>query len=498
MKKIFAILILFVVIIQLQSCTDDFTEMNQDPNGLATIEDAQLFLLPMLIQGYTDSYQVCTNLYHDLYSQHWANLHPGFDTSYYGHTDKWITRRWKQFYVSYVGNNFREIKDIAEVNPEMDNVYHVARIWYAFLTSQMVDTWGDIPYSEANKGGSEIPYDRGSDIYADLLNELKEAVAGLSNSADQKTISPTYDPIFGGNIESWKLFGNTIRARLALRTVNVNASNAKDEFVDAFNGGMILENSQNALQPCDGVTWYNYFLYFSQWTENGLSKTLEGYLKNTSSVIDPRLALWFQKSGEGFYNGIANGDVENASKNTHKYSTGNQGYFKYDCPYVAALASDSKFMLAEAALRGWIGSSSDAEVYFKEGIELNMQFWGQDYVGEEPSLISADEIDAYINGLPTLAGSKEEQLEMIITQRWLGNFTNGIEGWAIFRRTDYPKFQPILHNISTTVPNGSFIKRILYVASEHDNNPAVPVDPEGDSQNKRIFWDTSDDMPQNF
>ena len=92
--------------------------------------------------------------------------------------------------------------------------------------------------------------------------------------------------------------------------------------------------------------------------------------------------------------------------------------------------------------------------------------------------ISSADTESYINGLkiygsdvenPFITNNKEGMLEQIITQKWLAVFPNGNEGWAEFRRTDYPRPRNILHNNSEDVPTGKFIKRVLYPYSEKDN-----------------------------
>ena len=53
--------------------------------------------------------------------------------------------------------------------------------------------------------------------------------------------------------------------------------------------------------------------------------------------------------------------------------------------------------------------------------------------------IDADKANEYISHLDGVkafaGGSKEEQLEQIITQKWIAVFPNGNEGWAEVRRT---------------------------------------------------------------
>ena len=84
---------------------------------------------------------------------------------------------------------------------------------------------------------------------------------------------------------------------------------------------------------------------------------------------------------------------------------------------------------------------------------------------------------------------KEKALKEIITQKWISIFPNGNEGWAEFRRTDYPELLNIEENNSDgDVPEGKFIKRIKYPQSESFN----PNRPMGDNQGTKIWWDVAD------
>lgn len=483
MNNITKYLLALLCIVSIQ-CTDDFESMNKKPDGIVEIDDPHYLLLPMLTRGYSDGFQVSTNLYHDLYSQHWGNLNPGFDSDYYSHHNGWINKRWTNYYTNWIIPNYLHIKKMAEEEPRFNNVYQIARIWKLFMTSQMVDTWGDIPYTEAGNGGYAIKYDNAKEIYISLVTDLNDAANSFSDDK-QLDINPTYDVVYEGDINKWKKFAQTIRARLAMRMVNVDKAFAKTNVVDAFSKGCIESNSENCLHPCDGTKLKNDYLNFAKWNENAMSKTMENILKNTSSVHDPRMALWFLPVSDGTYNGIRNGDP-NSAKDPSTWSIGNKNVFSYENPYIIALASDSKFIKAEAALRGWI--SGEPKDIMEEGITLNMEYFEAE---------SAD-ITTYINGLPDMTGSNEDKLKQIMTQRWLGNFMNGAEGWANVRRTDYPALMPVLSSRSNTIPTGKFIKRILYVENEYKLNELIPVSSEDDSQNKRIFWDTSDDTPDNF
>ena len=111
--------------------------------------------------------------------------------------------------------------------------------------------------------------------------------------------------------------------------------------------------------------------------------------------------------------------------------------------------------------------------------------------------IDADKANEYISHLDGVkafaGGSKEEQLEQIITQKWIAVFPNGNEGWAEVRRTDYPRYllAPVNGNNSNgEVASGKLIKRINYPNSESRN----PNKPGNVNQGSRVWWDVTDTM----
>jgi hypothetical protein len=148
--------------------------------------------------------------------------------------------------------------------------------------------------------------------------------------------------------------------------------------------------------------------------------------------------------------------------------------------------SEVKFMLAEAALRGW--STGDVNALYKEGVAASME-----YVG-----VSNDDATTYINGMANISGSNEAQLKQVITQKWLANFPNGVEGWADFRRTDYPDVTLPKDGVSgsSSVASGTWVKRVRYPDNEHLQNevnmPSLLNTLDGDRMDIRLWWDTTD------
>ena len=93
------------------------------------------------------------------------------------------------------------------------------------------------------------------------------------------------------------------------------------------------------------------------------------------------------------------------------------------------------------------------------------------------------------------AGSTEEQLEQIITQKWIALFPESVEAWSEFRRTGYPKLFPVVvNNSGGVVPDGQFIRRINFPLNERETNQAgyqgaVQKLGAADNIGSRLWWD---------
>ncbi|MFX0555152.1 SusD/RagB family nutrient-binding outer membrane lipoprotein [Maribacter sp. CXY002] len=139
------------------------------------------------------------------------------------------------------GPTYRELNDPTDFDRVWDNVYaralidirtmnplaegagqytHIAigQILEAYIMMSMVDFFGDVPYSEAVKGGEGILnpiVDSGASIYLALDQLLMDAITNLNK--DELTL-PTNDLYYNGDESKWKKAANTMRLKLYLQT----------------------------------------------------------------------------------------------------------------------------------------------------------------------------------------------------------------------------------------------------------------------------------------
>jgi len=506
MKKIYLGLISLGLFVLSSGCSDDFGDMNVPSDAVTDVEPK--FFFSSMEQQVFANYQRNVNLYPDLYSQYWANTVSGFGSPRYEYVDGWIGNQWKEFYTEQLRKSLAIDASYSE-NPVYVDALAIKNILMCYWWSRMTDTYGDIPYFNAGTG-EDVVYTPQQEIYADLFARLDVAVKSITGGEEQYKYDDGYDLIYDGNASQWQKFGNSLRLRLAMRISNVDPAKAQAEVQAAINGagGLLTSNDDVARVPMWSQGWYDYIHQMAwNWGNVRMSKTFSDNLYNQSSAgEDPRAPMWFaykvegesktkEEAGFDRYEGIENGYNLVPANSDDDYATinleggyidfqGNGDQDKMYCPMM--FYSEIKFLLAEAALRGW--ASGDVNTLYKEGVAASME-----YVG-----VSSDKATTYIDGLANVSGSNEAQLKQVITQKWLANFPNGVEGWADFRRTDYPDVTLPKDGVSgsSSVATGTWVKRVRYPDNEHLQNevnmPSSLNTLDGDRMDIRLWWDTAD------
>jgi hypothetical protein len=505
MNKIFISICLVCTLFIWSSCTDDFEDMNTSSNAIGEVVDPAYFFVEITEAVYAN-YQRNVNLYPDLYSQYFANTEKTFNSPRYEYVDGWIGNQWKEFYTQHLRRSFaidREFKD----KEAYTDALAINEILICYWWSRMTDTYGDIPYSGAGEQES-VPYSPQKEVYLDLLDRLKAAASAITGNQDQYNYGE-YDLIYQGDAGKWKRFANSLRLRLAMRLSDVAPETSKKVVIESVEAGLMQSNSDAAKVPMSKTDYYDYLHQMAwNWDNIRVSKTFTNYLYNQSTVgEDPRasllltykrkneedksVALSRQDLGLATYEGLENGYQANMPEDRLDRATINLqgGYIDFTgegnnqmyCPIM--FYSETLFLKAEAALRGWI--SDNAGDLYKEAIQASM-----DYVG-----VSSSDAQVYINGLSELSGSNEAQLKQIITQKWIANFPNGVESWADFRRTDYPDLTLPTDGVSSSasVAQETYVKRIRYPDNQHlVNEVSMPESlntVDADRMDVKVWWD---------
>ena len=206
MKK----LLLFLSIILMYGCTEDFTDINTDPTTTTEVPTSTLLTAAM-----QDLISINAGLGYNkttmLYSQYWSQREET-GRSRYGD----INRDWASWYLG----GMPELNNIIELNSgdkkenflasgSNANQIAVANILKAWAFHNITDAWGDVPYSEVGDPEIVFPkYDSQESIYNGILSELEKA----SDLIDVNGAGVEGDMMFNGDMAKWKKFANSLRA----------------------------------------------------------------------------------------------------------------------------------------------------------------------------------------------------------------------------------------------------------------------------------------------
>jgi Starch-binding associating with outer membrane len=364
----------------------------------------------------------------------------------------------------------KQMEKLAEASGERQYA-GVARFFRAVLFSQLTETFGDVPYSQALKGDEgvdEPTYDTQEAVYAGLFQELEQAneiLAGVKTSIEG-------DVIFGGKAVKWQQAVNAFRLRLLIHLSKQEGNaqlNIKKQFADILGNPskypLLKDNADNAQLVFNTSATSNYYPTFNNLSVSSLVSLEKGLAKLLKERNDPRIFQYGDPivgkpandfaSYEGVDAGLIISDQQNAAPNASKI---NRRYVKSEVnePLILIGFPEQEFLLAEGIARGW--AAGNAAGYYNSGVRASMRAYN----------IGGITIEQYLNR-PNVKYDATKALEMIAIQKYLALFMQS--GWEPFleqRRTGFPSF-----SIGPgTLNNGRIPKRWRYPQSEYENNRA--------------------------
>jgi hypothetical protein len=360
-------------------------------------------------------------------------------------------------------NQMNRLLQLVDQLPGDDNVNKRAacEILRILAFHRTTDQLGDLPYTEAMLGNDNLKpiYDTQQSIYHAMLSELDAAIQSMDDT--KPDIFGNADPYFKGNIAKWKKFGYTLMMRLGMRMSDIEPETAKLWVEKAAAGGVMTELSDIAYIKYANITGQmnprvnsmiggDYASPGGDNVEGGKwSATFIDYLKNTE---DPRLSVlsvvWVP-SGSSYVadntpenqKGMVSGSINTKPGDFDTYSEPSLLYIDRGSPIVTIQPAEAYLLLAEAALRGWdVGTT--AEEAYNNAVRTAMSRWSLwPTVTPHSAVIPLADVDAYLALNPYLsAGTFDQQLEQISTQKWVSLLGDEWEIWSNWRRTKYPVF----------------------------------------------------------
>jgi hypothetical protein len=373
----------------------------------------------------------------------------------------------------------------------------IAKVLKAYTFSVLVDVFGDVPFSEANKLKEGIIYPKFDDdatIYPALFTLLDEGIADLNNTSATNTLRPGNDDmIYGGSVDLWTRAANTIKLKLYTQirktksvTTEVNALIAGGKLINQTSRSFLIPYGPNGATDDRNP---GFATYFATQRSNHVSPYFYEILKGYNQRIltgnpDPRLPYYIynqvnatEASRDGnqteyrdgpfvsIYFGSVGPDRDRTQQNTislfgiypvgGKYDDGsatiaNSASGTGAAPYRLLTYADRLYLEAELINTGVI--TGDARAKLKAAVEES--FKQVDYVittyvkpsQSVPTLVGKPAVTDYIDKVLAEydAGSASKQLEIIMTEKWLSSVGSAVDQYTDIRRTGYPViFNPL-------------------------------------------------------
>lgn len=492
MKKILIYSIAALVTVGLSGC-EEWLDVNHDPNNATPDRLTEAIMLP------AQQYAMLNNMTNSTYAwclSHFLTKSGDFSGSYTflsgqvmpQNLDSW----WETYY--YMNWNLKTMYDLAVTNEEP--VYQaISEILQVINYQRMVDIWGDIPYSEAcdPDNYTNPKYDDAHTIYADLITRAHAAAQTLEQADEAPVDLASADIICSGDLKLWTKLAYSVELRLLMRVSGVQSV-----------GDQISAIYQKCLSPEENIdtkTFYiaetdkmNIFFESYGWDKNlSPSTNLRQYCP-TSVLVDmlrdnndPRLRVYADPR-ELLGNDEENGISYPSNLATERYigipfgqqnpaqleyaSTTGRGILAGGSDLTAGMTRPSTFMagaeigflLAEAALEGWIpGGDPAAKDYYERSVisafkrhEAAMQEDSENFmdwrntktlVGMREPITGTAEQEARVYLAQNSSfmnwdrmSSKDEKMNAICSQKWLAFMGyNPMEAWFEQRRTDKPQ-----------------------------------------------------------
>jgi hypothetical protein len=522
------VLALIIFLTGSMACQDELRDRYQSPNSIATPNVGDFFTAMLNNDRTRPSYwnlSTFINWHVGVYTQSVGYLN---SQSMYQQNESYIQNRWDDYYRpgsngSGAMANFREMEKIYSSlseteKKEVEVLMQAAKVILYDETSQMVDLWGDIPFTEAgslNSSGKIVypKFDSAEEIYAVITDDLK-VIGDYFSSAEVSQSAMTQfskqDILLSGNLENWRRYTNSLRLRLLMRLSFVQEEKSKTEVLELLNNesqypllnlmSYAPEHDDILLNP---LSTYSTDLHdaFTDWTNYPAPYyALEEVLKPAN---DLRIPVLYDKYG-ATTNSIFNSNTEykalpltftsiEQQENLEHYAVIDSTTFLFNTqlPGVVFTASEVSFLKAEAYER-WGGG--DASLEYFNGIKNSILFYF--YLNslnnvKITSLVppAGQEIDNFLSNAASLQyiGSTEEKLSKIWTQKWVHfGFLQSVQSWSEMRRTKYPQlsFYPSSRAGYELPP-----QRLTYPDNEKNYNYNYAAVASKDFRSSKIFWD---------
>jgi len=500
MKKI---LLISAVVLSLGfvSC-DSYLDINENPNSPSEGNIETSMLMPAIEMNMASSYGNFLRIAGGYHAQHYAQL---FGTSNYVDYSQFnmSATRSSGAYTQFNQKALSNLKTVLEKSLEEEDwgTYLAATTLRAFIYSALVDCYGEVPYTEALDPDNLAPkYDDGAVVYEGVLAEINEALANVSNTSPVCTnfLYPS------ATASKWIQFANALKLKMLMRMADVKNVQADVAALIAQNNFPTADVSYKDCWSNEAGQMNPFFAeeFSTAW---GSSQTnIAANLSIIGSMLimdnggnveyeDPRLAVFFEKNGNGEYIGGISGT--NYPGSTTKLQSWCRPVATYDMPVYLITLFEIEFFKAEYYAR--YGTAAEAASCYAAAIEASFAVAGVSGAAD------------YVTRFPFDSNNYKKSIG---TAKWVAlSGVNSFEAWCEMRRLDYPAFGTAKgadfytpgnqdsYNVSAYVPytiytpiqvfgsvgENKLLERYPYAESSSARNPNTPAFPGYTSP---VFW----------
>jgi len=332
---------------------------------------------------------------------------------------------WSSFYTNGGLIDIRRVQTFARAANDLKYLGE-AQVWEALAMSYVADFWGDAPYRQALKERQPV-LDPQRQIYADLQLLLDTAITNLNGVGAGPGV---VDKVYGGSSAKWVRAARSLKARLFLRTANVD---------NAAYAAALAQAQLGILDPADNFTTYqsatageeNIWFQFrrGRGTDVLAGKFLVDLMRSRG---DTRLSAFFAPGGGGTIRGALPGQEDE----TVSWLSAVRAAPEFRQPILTA--DETQLIIAEAQAR----ASNPA------------------------ALTSLNAVRARY-GMPNRVGLTGTPLLVAILEEKYVSMFQSPEVWADYKRTCYPNIA--LANGATSIP-----MRFIYGSDERSTNSNIP------------------------
>lgn len=517
--KIKILLLILACISIISGCDNKIEDNFNDPSKTTNTS------LEYLMSG---TFEVSKDYYMPYYARHFVFTNTS--VGLYCQSKGWVnglnmyvpgngaTSRWNNYYKMM--RQYREFETkFASTGTDDKRIFLLAiKIFFYDQTQQIVDMWGDIPWSEAGRlkenngdiNASKAKYDAAEEIYTSMLDDLKaiaDELSTISVPSLVQTSFTTQDFINKGDIVSWRRYCNSLRLRMLMRVSAVSSfsSRAATEISEILNNStkypIVSSNAEIIQVEAEGS------LTHDNQGERGIRGCLESWTADnvaSQSMVkcmvdnnDPRLDVMFAPNSSGIFVGL--NPMLDASAQDKLIGDGavsrlDSATFSRNIyvPGIIISAAEMSFIRAEAIDKGLVGGDAKAEyeIGIKQAIE---QLFSINALSEyaAPLVLNQADVDSYLTSPKISWDNNTDKEELIGIQKWLNfHYLQPEQSWIEIRRTGHPilTFKEDSQSEVAKVPP----MRLLYPTSESSlNSENYQEVASKNTLATKIFWDVN-------